>query len=166
MVKLNIEISQEDADYVDNNCDWSMVKHWAEWWSKASHLRRLCKAFTMMEQDVWSKCPATTNAVECKNKDCTSDTPQCIKLAMISVYKVDKVVCLKHIAAEEGVSLPYHSRSDHEEARRTSVRRKQKQRARNQGPSGVSAQFGAPDHVTNFTGNSTHSVLGKRDCNS
>ena len=40
LVKLNIdsEISQEDADYVDNNCDWSLAKHWAEWWSKASHL--------------------------------------------------------------------------------------------------------------------------------
>ena len=86
-----------------------IAKHWVEWWSKASHLKRLCKAshlkrlckaFTMMEQDIWSKCPATTNAFECKNKDCTSDTPQGIKLAMISVYKVDKVVCLKHIAAE------------------------------------------------------------------
>ena len=73
----------------------------------------------MMEQDIWSKCPATTNAFECKNKDCTSDTPQGIKLAMISVYKVDKVVCLKHIAAEEGVSLSYCSTS--EEARRTSA---------------------------------------------
>ena len=88
LVKLNIdsEISQEDADCVDNNCDWSLAKHWAEWWSKASHLKRLCKAFTIMEQDldVWSKCPATTNAVERKNIDCTSDTPQGIKLAMIS----------------------------------------------------------------------------------
>jgi len=52
-----------------------------------------------MEQEVWSKCPATTNAVEQKNKDYTSDTPQCIKFAMISVYKLDKVVCLKQIAA-------------------------------------------------------------------
>ena len=146
LVKLNIEISQEDADYVDNNCDWSMAKHWAEWWSKASHLRRLCKAFTMMEQDVWSKYPATTNA---KNKDCTSDTSHCIKLAMISVYDVDKVVCLKHIA-EEGVSLPYRSRS--EEARRTSARKNQKQRVRNQGLSDISAQLGPPDRVTNFTG--------------
>ena len=42
----------------------------------------------MMEQDVWSKCLATTNAVERKNKDCTSDTLQCIKLAMISVIRL------------------------------------------------------------------------------
>ena len=44
-------------------------------------------------------------------------------------------------------------------------REESKSRARNQGPSDVSAQFGPPDCVTNFTGNSTHSVLGKRNCN-
>ena len=88
LVKLKIEISKEDADYIDNNCKRCMAKHWAKWWSKAPHLKRLCKAFTMMEQDVWLKCPATTNAVECENKDCTSDTPQCIKLAMISVLRI------------------------------------------------------------------------------
>ena len=135
-----------------------MAKHWAEWWSKAAHLRRLCKAFTMMEQDVWSKCPATTNAVERKNKDCTSDTPQCIKLAMISVYKVDKVVCLKHIAAEEGVSLSYRSRS--EEARRTSARRKQKQRARNQGLSGK-RNCNKSEEIE-FKPNTRPDVLGKK----
>ena len=59
-----------------------MAKHWAGWQSKAPHLKRLCKAFTIMEQDIWSKYPATTNAVEHKNKDYTSDLPQCIKLAM------------------------------------------------------------------------------------
>jgi len=68
LIKLNVNIPQEDADYVDNNCDWSVAKHWAEWWAKASHLKRLCKAFSMMEQEVWSKCPATTNAVEQKNR--------------------------------------------------------------------------------------------------
>ena len=44
-------------------------------------------------------------------------------------------------------------------------REESKSRARNQGPSDVSAQFGPPNCVTNFTGNSTHSVLGKRNCN-
>ena len=92
---------------------------------KASHLRRLCKAFTaieVIEQDVWSKCLATANAVKHRNKDCAS---QYIKLTMISVYKIDTIVCLKHIAAEEGVSLSYRSRS--EEARRTSVKNKSKE---------------------------------------
>ena len=74
---------------------------------------------------------------------------------MISVYKINKIVCLKHIATEEGVCLSCCSRS--EEARRTSVRKKQKQKARNQGPADISAQFGPCDHVTNFTSTSAHS---------
>ena len=83
---------------------------------------------------------------------------------------VDKVVCLKHIAKEEGVSLSYRSRSEEarsEEARRTSARKKQKQRATNQGLSDISVQVGPPDRVTSFTGSSTHlnSVLGKRNRN-
>ena len=35
----------------------------------------------------------------------------------------------------------------------------------NLAPSDVSAQFGPPNCVTYFTGDSTHSVLGKRNCN-
>ena len=53
--------------------------------------------------------------MERKNKDCKSDNPQSLKMAMTNVYKTDKVVCLKHIGAQEGISLTYRSRS--EEAR-------------------------------------------------
>ena len=51
----------------------------------------LSKSFSKMDEDVWKSCPRTTNAVERRNKDCKSDTPQCLKLAMIKVYKVDKL---------------------------------------------------------------------------
>ena len=55
-----------------------------------------------MSPDSWRKCPSTTNAVERKNKDCKTDNVQPLKLAMTSVYKLDKVQCFKHMAAEEG----------------------------------------------------------------
>ena len=42
-------------------------------------------------------------------------------LTDLLLYKLDKVVCLKHIGAEEGVSLLYCSRS--KEARRASARK-------------------------------------------
>ena len=48
---------------------------------------------------------------------CKSDSPQCLKLAMMKVFKVDKVACLKHLAAKEGVVVSYRSRT--EEARRS-----------------------------------------------
>ena len=85
------------------------------------------------------KVPGHNKCSRMQEQTALLDVPQCIKLAMISVYKLDKVVCLKHIAAEKGVSLSYHSRS--EEARRASARKKQKRRARSQCPYDISAQF-------------------------
>ena len=100
-----------------------------------------------MDEDVWKKCPSSTNAVERKNKDCKSDSPQCLKLAMIKVYKVDKVACLKHIAAEEGVILSYRSRT--EDSRRMAAKKKSLQRKQKIIPDRA-AQFGPPDRSDNF----------------
>ena len=105
--------SQEDAKFVDNFCNWSSAKHWSQWWSRYDHLKMLSESFSTMES--WKECPSPTSAVERKNKDCKNDTPQNVKLAMIKIYKLDKVDCLKHIATEEGVSTSYRSKS--EEAR-------------------------------------------------
>ena len=92
-------------------------------------------------------CPSTTNAVERKNKDCKSDSPQCLKLAMIKVYRVDKLACLRHLAAEGGVSISYRSRT--EESRRAAAAKKQEQRKKTF-PEDCSSQFGPPDHLANF----------------
>lgn len=64
--------------------------------------------------------------------DCKSDNPGSLTLAMMKVYKLDKVACLKHIAAKQKVSLSYQSRS--EEARLADVQRKQKQRQKTLAP--------------------------------
>ena len=145
--KIPTMCSAEDARFVDQSCDWSIVKHWAQWWTRCDHLKMLSKAFCTMEDDVWSRCPSTTNAVERKNKDCKSDSPQCLKLAMIKVYKVDKLACLRHLATEVGVSISYRSRS--EESRRAAAAKKQEQR-RKKFPEDPSSQFGPPDRLANF----------------
>ena len=99
----------------DHECDWSMAKNWAQWWTKCGHLRMLSATFTAMDKDVWSR-HSTTNPVERKNRDCKTDSPNCLKAVMIKVYKGDKVACLKHIEAEEGTTLSYRSKT--EEARK------------------------------------------------
>ena len=78
--------SADDAKFIDDNCDWSTAKHWCQWWARCDHLIMLSKAFSKMDDGVWKQCPSTTNAVERRNKDCKSDIPQCLKLAMIKVY--------------------------------------------------------------------------------
>ena len=76
-----------------------LQKNWAQWWARCDHLKMLSKFFSAMTIDQWQACPSSTNAVERRNKDCKSDSPQCLKLSMIKVYKIDKLACLKHIAA-------------------------------------------------------------------
>ena len=110
--KVGAQITQSEIELVDSQCNWSIAKNWAQWWSKYEHLTMLCKVFSSMDGEVWDRCPSTTNAVERKNKDCKTDNPSSFKLAMIKVYKLDKIAALRHIGAEENISLSYRSHSD------------------------------------------------------
>ena len=136
----------EDAQFVEKNCDWTAAKNWAQWWTRATHLRMLSKTFSSAP-DTWTNCPTTTNAVERKNKDCKTDRPQPLKLAMINIYRIDKNVCCKHIAAEQGASISYRSRDL--EAKKKSAATRQQQRKAALHPDRT-AQHGPPDRVSNF----------------
>ena len=63
-----------------------------------------------MDAGVLQRSPMTTNAVERKNRDCKSDAKS-MKQLMLEVYKIDKVVCMKHICAHKGNSITYRSRT-------------------------------------------------------
>ena len=136
----------DDAEFIDGNCDWSCAKHWAQWWTRCDHLKMLSKSFSNMDDDIWEQCPSSTNAVERRNRDCKSDTPQCLKLALIKVYKVDKVACLRHIAAKEGIVLSYRSRS--EETRRATALKKREYRKKI--TPDKESDYGPPDRIDNF----------------
>lgn len=66
---------------------------------------------------------------------------------MISLYKLDKLACFKHMAAEEGISITYRRKT--EEARRANAVARQKQRMK-AGKHDHNAEHGPPDRVTNF----------------
>ena len=72
-----------------------------------------------MNKQTWEECPTTTNAVEHSNQDCSVNKPLYLKLAMMEAYKLDKVACYKYIAANEGISISYRSKTY--EARRCSA---------------------------------------------
>ena len=84
--------------------------------------------------------------MERKNKDCKSDNPNSLKAAMIKVYKIDKVAYLKHLAAEDGLSLSYRSKT--EESRRMEALQKKKQKACT--VVDATADYGPPDRPSNF----------------
>ena len=152
--KVRLQVTQSEIDLIDKECDWSIAKNWAQWWSKYEHLTMLCKVFSSMDGEIWDRCPSTTNAVERKNKDCKTDNPSSLKLAMVKVYKLDKIAALRHIAATENISLSYRSRSD---ARLEEAQRKRKQRQKAISPD-KSAQYGPPDRSSNFSQPSSSKV--------
>ena len=96
--------SKEEAKQVDSNKNWSGANRWAQWWTRTTHLKMLSVAFTEMDIDIWKRSPTTTNAVERKNHDCKSDAVS-IKQIMTETYKIDKIVCIKHITAQQGTSI-------------------------------------------------------------
>ena len=33
------DLSKDDAEFVDNQCDWTTAEHWATWWMRPAHLK-------------------------------------------------------------------------------------------------------------------------------
>lgn len=91
-----------EIELLDNQCDWTIAKNWAQRWCKHKHLTMLCKVLLSIDGEVWDRCPSTTNAIKRKkNKDCKTDNSSSLKMAMTKVYKLDKIAVLRLIAAQE-----------------------------------------------------------------
>ena len=101
-----------------------------------------------MDNEAWEKCPSTTNAVERRNADCKQKQPIPIKMAMINIYQLDKAVCAKHFAAENGISISHRDRS--ETARRSAAQTRQRQRLAKNYPDDLKAEKGPPDRACHF----------------
>ncbi len=57
------DLQPNEAQFVDSKCDWSVAKNWAQWWMRPNHLALLHKDYSTMDNEVWERCPSTTNAV-------------------------------------------------------------------------------------------------------
>ena len=95
-------LQSHHVDVVDSGPnDWKSANHWVSWWTRLNHLRMLCKPFTTMNQDHFEQCPRTTNAVERHNRECKEPQAVDLQRAFIHVYRIDKAVTLRHIAASK-----------------------------------------------------------------
>ena len=117
----------------------------------------LCKALTVMDKDIWKKCPSTTNAVERQNL--ASKASQAISLnhAMTDLYCLDKAALMEHIASEQGLNITYRDHS--EEARWQEVLSKRQQRLKKMTHSDVATAYGPPDKEQHFRGVSTSCII-------
>jgi hypothetical protein len=86
--------------------------------------------------------------VERRNAECKSKQPVALQHALANVYKLDKSVCAKHLAALDGCSVSYRDRS--ENARRSAAQKRQEQRHAANVPDDPTALQGPPDRVCHF----------------
>ena len=84
---LNVikDLSLEEVEFLDKNCNCTVTKKRVEWWIRAQHLKMLHKDHADMDTDTWKRCPSSTNAVERKNRDCKTATPQSLLPALVNL---------------------------------------------------------------------------------
>ena len=139
--------TNDDANFINNDTDWSSAKRWAEWWMRSEHLRMLSKDYYNMDEEIWDRCPSDTNAVERKNKDSKEQQPQQLQSAMVNLYKLDKASCSKHLAALDGSSIAYYSQTTEARKKAADKRNAQRQSCSSRDKEAV---HGPPDRQCHF----------------
>ena len=64
-----------------------------------------------MDINTWKRCPSSSSAVEWKNRDYKTATPQSLLPALVNLYKMDKAICAKYVVAKQGHSVFYNDHS-------------------------------------------------------
>ena len=68
--------------------------------------------FATMEVATFNELPSTTNPVEVYNRLSKRATPDALPVALMTIYKQDKVASLQHIAATNGLQTGYDDCSE------------------------------------------------------
>ena len=84
-----------------------------------------------------------------KNKDIKDSLTQQFQGAMVNLYKLDKAVCSKHLAASEGSSIVCYGQTTEARKRAAYKRNKQQQCCSSHDKEAV---HGPPDHQCHFNG--------------
>ena len=137
----------EDADFIDGKCNWTPAEHWASWWMRPDHLRMLHKDFSFMADDVWSRCPEDTNAVERKNRDSKDAHLVMIGQVIINPYKLDKSYVAKYLSAVSGNNISYTDRALMESGKAAQLRKNQRVKELHKDKQ---AMLGLPDKACHF----------------
>ena len=79
---------------------------------------------------LFDKIPDTTNAVESPNRCSKGSSPDILKVALMSTYKIDMVAALEHLAKSKGIATGYEDMSIASRATRTKVSNKARYKKR------------------------------------
>ena len=94
---------------VDTN-DWKGAKTWVDWWKRPHVLRKLCKAFSSLDDDDWDELPEMTNPVEPINRQSIPGNVKAVSLKPLieHFYLEDKRQAIQQLASRANVTISYH----------------------------------------------------------
>ena len=142
---LNLHLTEDQKKL--STTKWQEAKQWVQWWIRPSHLRMLCKPFSLMSSSDWDSGPRNTNGVERANSLAkTSDRKISLYGAMQSLYEKDKMFALQYITATDGLKISYRSDVDQAQRSNSAFKRKAQQEAHKD----IQCLFGPPDKRQHF----------------
>ena len=77
---------------------------------------------------VFNKIPDTTNTVKSHNRSSKGSSPDILKVALMSTYKIDMAAALEQLAKRKGITTCYEDLSPASRATRTKVSNKARSR--------------------------------------
>ena len=108
------------ASEVDTT-NWKSAHTWVEWWKRPQVLRKLCKAFSDLEENDWDDLPGMTNPVESINLQSVPENVKSVSLRPLieHFYLEDKRHAIMQVVCDANVTISYHAKQ-----RRRSVHRR------------------------------------------
>ena len=93
-----------------NTSNWKQAETWVDWWKRPQVLKKLCKAFSSLEDDDWDKLPGTTNPVESINRQSVPVNVKAVSLKPLieHFYLEDKRQAIQQVASKANVTISYH----------------------------------------------------------
>ncbi len=71
----------------------------------------LTSATYVMDPAVFESIPHDTNAVEAYHRFAKGKTIESLQVALMTVYKGDKLAALQYLASSKGISTTYHDKT-------------------------------------------------------
>ena len=92
--------------------NWKSAQTWVDWWKRPQVLRKLCKAFSDLDNNDWDDLPGTTNPVESINRQSVPDNVKSVSLRPLieHFYLEDKRHAIMQVACDANVTISYHTK--------------------------------------------------------
>ena len=91
---------------------WKDIETWADWWQRPQVLKKLSKAYSLLNSDEWDDLPATTNPVESINRQSVPQNVKSVSLKPLveHIYLEDRRHAILELATSRNITIEYQTK--------------------------------------------------------